>query len=178
MRDGMKNRMRNCRGFTLLEVLIATAIVGILTLIGFSNLFLWLDHNNHLGFQRETLSEFQEARTRAIATRLQHRLIINMDAGRVYVEQGNAGSASDNWVSLPLNVNAPRGSSIDFVRRSQGGTTTDNTSGTVSIVFNPSGDTFPVDNASVRLREGGTGASWTIRLYGWTSKARLINGWP
>ena len=174
----MRDSMRDRRGFTLLEITITSVIVGIVGIMAFSNLNLWLAHNNYLGFQREAISEFQEARTRAIATRLQHRLNIDMDEGRVTIEQGNASSGSGTWVSLPRVVNAPKGSAIDFVRLTQAGTPTDNTSGTVSIVFNPSGDNFPVDQAAVRLKEEKTGTQWTIRLYGWTSKARLVNGWP
>ena len=58
---------------------------------------------------------------------------------------------------------------------------------TFAFIFNPDGEVLTQDNAAtvrvltdakVRLSAGSTVDQATIRVYGWTSKARLENGWP
>ena len=65
--------MKDRRGFTLLEIMIVIAIVGIMAVVATTNFFSWQNHYSAVGFQREFLSQFNEARTRSMATSLQHR---------------------------------------------------------------------------------------------------------
>ena len=69
--------MKDRRGFTLIEIMIVIAIVGIMAIVATTNFLSWQSHYSSVGFQREFLSQVNEARTRSMATSLQHRLLID-----------------------------------------------------------------------------------------------------
>jgi prepilin-type N-terminal cleavage/methylation domain-containing protein len=168
--------MTRRQGFTLIEIVIVIAIIGIGVIMAIPNLQRWVYHFNFIGFQRELYSECQEARTRATSSTLQHQLLIDFSAGQVKVRRGNAATGSGTWTDARSAIVAPAGSSIGEVLTTQGATVTTYATGTVAIVFNPAGDTFPLDLARIRIRST-LGVQYTIRIFGWTSKTRLENGW-
>lgn len=168
--------MKRRQGFTLVEILIGLVIVAIGLVMAIPNLQRWIYHSNFTGFQRSLFSECQEARTRAIASQYQHGLLINFTAGQVTLQRGNAGTNSATWSDVRSAISIPTGCSLNEVLTTQGGATTITNTGTVRIVFNPAGDTYPLDDARIHI--GSTvGDLYTIHIYGWTAKARMENGW-
>ncbi len=176
--------MKDQRGFTLIELLIVVSIVAIGATIATTNFQLWMDHNRGVGFQREFYSLFGEARTRAMASSLQHRLLIDQNAETVTLQRGNAASASTGWTNSAPTVRGERGAGINDVAC----TPALAVPSTFSFVFNPDGEVLVQDNtaattatpltqADVHLSAGNTSDRTTIRLFGWTSKARLVHGW-
>ena len=177
--------MKDRRGFTLIEIVIVIAIVGIVAIIASTNFFSWLSHYSGVGFQREFLSRVNEARTRSMGTSLQHRLRIDLDTETVVLERGDAGTASGTWGNVASQVVGTRGAGVHEIVCNPAPASV--TSGTFAFIFNPDGQVLTQDNAAtvraltdakVRLAAGSTVDQTTIRLYGWTSKARLENGWP
>jgi prepilin-type N-terminal cleavage/methylation domain-containing protein len=178
----MKDRL----GFTLIEIMIALAIVGIMTIIATTNFVSWQSHYKGIGFQREFLSLVNEARTRSLGSSLQHRLRIDLGAETVVLERGNAGTASGVWVSAAPQVVGESGAGVhEILCNPLPASVTP--PGTFAFIFNPDGQVLTQDNAAtvraltdarVRMSAGSTLDQATIRLYGWTSKARLENGWP
>lgn len=177
--------MKDRRGFTLIEIMIALAIVGIVAIIATTNFLSWQSHYSAVGFQREFLSQVNQARTRSMGTSLQHRLRIDFGNETVVLQRGNAGTASGTWVNVAPQVVGSRGAGIQEIVCSPAPTSV--TSGSFAFIFNPDGEVLTQDNAAtirvltdakVRLTAGSTVDQKTIRLYGWTSKARLENGWP
>jgi len=177
--------MKGRRGFTLIEITIALTILGIMLIIATTNLQLWQSHYSAVGFQREFLSKVGEARTRSMGTSLQHRLRIDIGTETVVLERGNAGTASGTWVNVAPQVVGARGAGIHEIVCNPAPASV--TSGTFAFLFNPDGQVLTQDNAAtvraltdakVRLSAGSTTDQTTIRVYGWTSKARLENGWP
>ena len=178
--------MKDRRGFTLIEIMIALAILGIMSIIATTNFQLWQSHYSAVGFQREFLSKVSEARTRSMGTSLQHRLRIDLGTETVVLERGNAGTASGTWVNVAPQVVGTRGAGIhEIVCNPAPASVTP--PATFAFIFNPDGQVLTQDNAAtvraltdakVRLSAGSTTDQTTIRVYGWTSKARLENGWP
>ena len=177
--------MRDRRGFTLIEITIAIMILGIMTVIATTNLQLWQSHYSVVGFQREVLSLINQARTRSMASSLQHRLRI-VNAETVVLEQGNAGTASGTWVNAVPQVVGTKGAGIHEILCNPLPASVIPPA-TFSFIFNPDGQVLTQDNAAtvrvltdakVRLSAGSTVDQATIHVYGWTSKARLEYGWP
>ncbi len=174
--------MNDRRGFTLIEIMVALAIVGIMTVIATTNFFSWQNHYSAVDFQREFLSQCSQARTRSMATNLQHRLLIDMTAETVTLQQGNAGTGSSTWTGVAQTVVGSRGAGIARI---------DNCAVTgplLAFLFNPDGEVLvqditagttpsPLTQANVRIAATNVADQSTIQIYGWTSKARLINGW-
>jgi prepilin-type N-terminal cleavage/methylation domain-containing protein len=155
------------KGFTLLEITIALAIVAIGSFIAFSNLEGWNTHNQFVGFQREVLSEMQ----------------IDLDAETVTLERGNAGSGSTAWSADRTAVSAPRGSGIADLVHTLAGASSTVSGSRFFLVFNPAGDVYrmasgvvtPVDTVRIHL-SGLPAETATIQLFCWTGKARLSVG--
>lgn len=177
--------MRDRRGFTLLEIMIVIAIVGIMAIVATTNFFSWQSHYSGVGFQREVLSMVNQARTRSMAFSRQYRLRIDLGAETVALDNGDAGTASGTWSNAAPGVVGTRGAGVhDIVCNPAPASVT---SGTFAFIFNPDGQVLTQDNAAtirvltdarVRLSAGSTADQTTIHVYGWTSKARLENGWP
>jgi len=176
--------MKDRRGFTLIEILIVMAIVTIGLLIATTNFQLWQNHYSGVGFQREFLSQFGEARTRSMASSLQHRLLIDVNAGTVVLQSGNLGSASSIWTNAAQPVVGSRGAGIDNVICTPAVSVPAN----FALVFNPDGEVLvqtnpagttasPLTQVDIRISATSAADRATIRVFGWTSKARLANGW-
>ena len=121
-----------------------------------------------------------------MGTSFQHRLRIDLGTETVVLERGDAGTASGTWVNVAPQVVGTRGAGIHEIVCNPVPASVI-TSGTFAFIFNPDGQVLTQDNAAtiraltdakVRLSAGSTVDQSTIRLYGWTSKARLENGWP
>ena len=174
--------MKDRQGFTLLEIMIVIAIVGIMAVVATTNLQLWQNHYSGVGFQREFLSQANEARTRTMATSLQHRLLIEKSAGRVTLQRWDLGVGP--WVNAGQSVVGSRGAGIENMVYTPGGTVSTD----FALLFNPDGEVLiqtdpnnttatPLTQADVHLSAASVADRATIRVFGWTSKARLVNGW-
>ena len=180
--------MKGRRGFTLLEIVIVVTVIAIVAIIASTNFSSWQSHYSGVGFQREFLSLYNQARTRSMSSSLQHRIRIDLNAETVTLQRGNAGTGSswpNNTDNVVQTIVGSRGAGIQEILCNPAPGSV--TSGTLAFIFNPDGQILTQDNAAtvraltdakVRLSAGNTADQTTIRLYGWTSKARLENGWP
>ncbi|MCP2500835.1 MAG: prepilin-type N-terminal cleavage/methylation domain-containing protein [Deltaproteobacteria bacterium] len=169
--------MKDRRGFTLIEIMIAFAIVGIVAVITVTNFQSWVYKYNFSGFQREVLSSLKQARTLSVSSQRQHRVIFDLDNAAVTLSRGDRGINSTSWTPVPGNVRASFGGRIGSVTPTPGVATT---SGTFALIFNPSSEVLqgnptvsPVTQADIGLTGRNPGDVATIRVYGWTGKARI-----
>jgi prepilin-type N-terminal cleavage/methylation domain-containing protein len=179
--------MKRDQGFTLIEIMIVVVIITIGAMLATINLQSWLGHFSAVDLQRELYSQFNEARTRAQASNLQHRLLIDLGAGRVTLQRGNAGTGSSAWTDARSQLEATRGAGINDITYTPGPVTLN--SGTRAMIFNPGGQVLiqtdpadsgtisPLTQADVHLSAGKSADRATLRVFGWTSKARILNDW-
>ena len=188
--------MKDRRGFTLIEILIVIAIVAIMTVIATTNFFSWQSHYSSVGFQREFLSKVNEARTRSMGTSLQHRLLIDNNATDIYgrnvttvtLQVGNSGNSYSGWTNARQTQTVvgerSRGTGVYEVLC----TPTLTVPTLWALVFNPNGEVLvqtnpaattasPLTQANIHISATSEADRATITVFGWTSKARLANGW-
>jgi prepilin-type N-terminal cleavage/methylation domain-containing protein len=180
--------MKDRRGFTLLEIMIVIAIVGIMAVVATTNFFSWQQHYSAVDFQREFLSQCNLARTRALSFTRQYRLYIDINNDNVSLQEGNAGTDSSTWMpsGMTLKADKPNSAGINDIVCTPTFTAS---SSIIALVFNPNGEVLvqdptttirptPLTQVDVHLSAKSVADRSTIRVYGWTSKARLLNGWP
>lgn len=92
--------MRNKNGFTLLELMVAIAIFGILSAIAIPNVFGWISNRRILNATNELNAAFQLARSQAL--RENADVVISIDTGNdecdVFVDNGRGGGTARNQV--------------------------------------------------------------------------------
>ncbi len=179
--------MKRVRGFTLIEIMIVLAIITIGTMIATVNLQSWFGHYSAVDFQREFYSKNSQARTLSLASNLQHRLLVDIDNESVTLQRGNSGTGSTTWVNVGQQLSGTSGAGISDITYTPGPTTVN--SGSFAFVFNPGGQVLtqsnpasmatisPLTQADVRLSSEKVADRTTVRIFGWTSNARLTNGW-
>ena len=174
--------MNDRRGFSLIEILIVISIIAIGATIATTNFSLWQNHYSGVGFQREFLSLFNEGRTRSMATSLQHHLLIDKVAGKVTLQRWDPGAGL--WVNAAQPIVGSRGAGIANVDCTPAATVPP----TFALLFNPDGEVLVQTNtagtsassltqADIRISATNVADRATIRVFGWTSRARLSNGW-
>ena len=106
------------KGFTLIEIMVAIAIIGIMALIFYPNIMNTLETRKIEGSAREVLTTLQRAKFQAVKTKLNHRVRFEaVGEGWVYYIEKEDNPTEWNTIrgflrkSIPLefqvNVNFP-----------------------------------------------------------------------
>ncbi len=107
------------KGFSLVEVLVIVAIVGLIAAIAIPNISVWLRSMKYKETAWDILSKSRLARQLAITRNREHRVEFDIDGRRYRVTQGNASSGSTSWTqirpwkSLDSQVNWATGQTCD-----------------------------------------------------------------
>lgn len=96
------------KGFTLVEIMAAVAIIGIMTLIFYPNIMNTLETRKIEGSAREVLTTLQRAKFQAVKTKLNHRVRFEAAGeGWVYVIEKEDNPADWNIIRGFLRKSIP-----------------------------------------------------------------------
>lgn len=117
-------RARDKQGFTLIEMSLVIAIIGVLAIIAVPNMGAMLPQYRLNRTVREFADHIQLARMSAIAQNRQYRICLvekdaapttgnqTSNAGHYTIQAGNASTNSSSWDTLPIGTGSAAG---DFV---------------------------------------------------------------
>jgi prepilin-type N-terminal cleavage/methylation domain-containing protein len=92
-----KTGINNSRGFTLLELLVAIIICGLLGTLAYPPYADWRKNVIYRKAVREIVSVFRETKSRAISSNREHRIEFEPAKRRFRVMQGNKPFHSSEW---------------------------------------------------------------------------------
>jgi prepilin-type N-terminal cleavage/methylation domain-containing protein len=152
-------------GFTLVEILIVIALIGILTAIAAPNISAWVETFKFKNTKREIGITMQLARMKAIARGVEYRVVFDLDAETFSLERGNQADGSDTWIPEGVVSDVSSWADIAFVNSYA--------TGKRNKQFNPNGTS---STGSIRLNNA-KGEKYKITLTPATGYITIAEGW-
>lgn len=133
-------------GFTLVETLIALALISILSAIAIPSFYSWSSSLRHKEAAWSILGDMRVGKQLAMSTNFEHRIELDVDAKRFRITRGDRPSGSTAWTEAKAWSGLP-----GEVTLSSGGLC-DQTAD-LNIAFRPNGS---AESATVCVKEGST----------------------
>lgn len=141
----------NNKGFTLIELIVVISIIGILVAISVPGMMGWLQSATYRGAAQELNAALRDARSRAIATNREHRVVLFVEDGKqkFRLTEGNRAAGSSAWVDVspPREVELP--ASVQLVPA------------TTTLGFNPNGSS---GSATISVRDSDGNEKFRVSL--------------
>ena len=161
----------NAKGFTLAELMIVVAVIGILSAITTPILFSQLPNYRLAGTARAISSTLQYAKMSAASTGKEYKVQFLLDTSpqRYQLQQGNLFNGSDAWTDVRVSQEIPAQVHIDHGTDYKGS----HTAGKSTITFNPTGT---ASSGGVYL-ENSKGNRYSVKVSSSTGRIRIENKW-
>jgi prepilin-type N-terminal cleavage/methylation domain-containing protein len=132
---------KQANGFTLIELVIVIAFMGILMAIAYPSFSQWRENLRYKEAARRLASAMTEARSRAIAQNLEHELAFDLGVNTYMLRQGNRAMSTLPYSSNPgdwtiIYSNQGISNPLDIRARSD---CADNTANNFRFQFFPNG---------------------------------------
>jgi prepilin-type N-terminal cleavage/methylation domain-containing protein len=92
---GQKNH-----GFTLVELMVTLAVVGILAAVAAPDVSQWIQNYRARTAARQLMSDLQSARIKAVSERVQFRVSVDAGNNQYQVQKGNDPEATTSWTNV------------------------------------------------------------------------------
>lgn len=150
-------------GFTLVEVMVAISLVGIMMAIAVGGFRSWADASAHQGTARELQSVMRQAQQRAVTEGRAMCVDFNIPANEYNLYLGACDVASRVLVSGPMKTEAPQVRLATPVFTAPSGTTT-------GVTFYARGTAWP---GTVKVTRDNSAKVYTLSVEGLTGRVSL-----
>lgn len=157
-------RDRRDAGFTLVEVLVAIALMGLMAAIAVSGWNTWATARQHSGTAQEITSYLRQAQQRAVTEGRSMCVLFDLPRGEWSVFRGTCDAADKVRIQGPVATASPRVAIGSASFTGPAGT------GQRGVTFSARGTAWP---GELRVTRDGTAKTYVIRVEGLTGRVSL-----